>query len=258
MEAGRNPGEEATLVDLLQTLLRRRVVFAVVLLLFVGAGIGKVVTSTPSYHAAATVIPIDHPDIISNWLSSRQAAAHVAASADEDLVSRLVPTSDGGGSGARPGENQIVAALVRATTITSATYDAVTTRGDRLIAIETSHPDPSTASDIANAYVSALSALRPVLEDITRDAAFDQYFDGSNREEAERDADATAKSKQYWIVLDHAVEPTNPSTPNTALILAVAVFGGLVAAVVAAFVWEWAGQARARIKAERPKPPRSD
>ncbi len=241
--------EEITLADIVRTLGKRKLVLGTVFLLVVLAGVAVTVFTPAEYESTTTLVPLEHGDIIKNWLDSRHAAELVATSLGDPLVSELFPDQWNAASQSWIGEPPALEDVGRALSErTSVEYRLDRNTNDRFLALTVTMTDPLLARDVANAFVATLNTLRPELEEITQQEAFDQYYDGSNQQEAERRAEVTAKQKDYWLVLDKANTPQDQSSPNVMLNLALSVVLGLMLAVFMVFFVEWMQNYRAEAK----------
>lgn len=237
--------QEVTLADIVRVLYRRKLVLASAFLLVLLGGIAYAVFADREYESTTTLVPLAHGDIIKNWLDSRHAAELVSQDLGDPLLKELFPSrwdaGEGNWSGEPPSPEEAGRAIERRTTV-SFREDA--RFPDRFVSVSVRMHDPLLARDVAAAYVRSLDELRPQLEDITRQEAFDRYYDGSNQQEAERRAEVTAKQMDYWLPLDAASTPRDPVSPNVTLTVALSVVLGLLLAVFAAFFVEWVARYR--------------
>jgi len=241
--------EEISLVDIARVLYRRRVIMAVVVALALLGGGALTFLAEPEFEVRGEVIALEHKEIISSWLSSRQAAAFAAQGLGGSLYEVLYPDdwdpATGAWRGSPPSVDEVAIKLgghVRATSGRDAdTIQLTVTMGD-----------PQVARDVARAYVVSLDTLRPSRENLTRSVLFDEYYDGTNAQEAQRRAETAAAEKQYWLVFDMPTLPSEPVRPRPALNMALATVLGVMAAVLIAFALEWFDKYRAELKA----PPR--
>lgn len=243
--------QEITLADIVKTLGRRKLVLGAVFLLVVLAGVAITVFTEPEYESSASLIPLEHPDIQKNWLESRHAAQVAAYSIGDPLLREMFPgrwdAAAQNWTNGPPREEEVGRELGKRTDI-RLQGDLRFERTDRFLTVTVTLGDPLLARDAANAVVASLDELRPDLEAITRQQLFDQYYDGSNQQEAQSRAEVTAKQLDYWIVLDSANTPTSPSSPNVTLNIALSVVLGLMLAVFAVFAVEWASNYRTEAK----------
>lgn len=257
-EAGRSSGyrtpeneayNEVTLADIVKVLHRRKIVLGAVFLVVVLIGVSVTALTTPEYESKATIIPLEHRDIIKNWLDSRQAAERVVDGLGDPLLRTLYPDrwDDGADTWgeARPDRERAAVRLMDHVTITSRDGGA---RADeeRFLQVTVRMTDPTMARDVAAAYIGTLDALRPDLENITRQEAFDRYYDGQNEQAAQNRAEVTARQLDYWLRLDAASTPEDPVSPNVRLNIALSVVLGVVMGVFLVFFVEWLSQYRAQ------------
>lgn len=252
---------EIRLVDILRVVHQRKLVLAGVLIVAILAGVALTAFASPEYEASATVVPLEFEDIISNWLSSRHAAELVLDDLGSRLSSSLLPSRWDTGAqnwtGAPPSREELGAALAT-DHVAVASQAAARSGGQRLITVKVTLGDPLLARDVANAYVETLGDLRPHLENITRQEAFDKYYTGTNQLEAQQRAETTARQKDYWLVLDSATPPTSPVRPNAVLNVGVAAAAGAVLGLLAVFGLEWLSAYRAELRAVELPPPASE
>ena len=243
--AGEDEYEEISLVDIVRVLHRRRVVLAVTLVLALVGGGALTVFTTPEYEAKATVIPLEHAEIIQNWLSSRQAAEYAAGSLGDRLYPVLFPArwdeSTASWDGAQPSPAEIALALRGHVDVSGVSRTATT------LTITASAEDPVIARDVAAAYLGSLDALRPQLENLTRSELFDKYYDGTNSQEAQRRAETAAREKSYWLVFDDPTIPSDPVKPRPVLYMALAGVLGIMGGVMLVFALEWMSKYRAEL-----------
>jgi len=240
--------QEVTLADIVRTLHRRWMVLGAVFLLVVLGGVAFTAFSTPEYESTTTLVPLEHGDIIKNWLDSRNASALVVGSLGDPLLQELYPdrwdaSTQTWKSGQAPGREESAAAVDDRTTVEYRGNDR--TSSERYLALTVRLTDPALARDVADAYVATLGELRPRLEDITQQEAFEKFYDGSNEQAAQRNAETTAQQRDYWLVLDPAGTPRDPVAPNVTLNIALAVVLGLMLGVFSVFLVEWASNYRA-------------
>lgn len=234
--------EEVTLADIVGVLHRRKILLGAVFLTAVLAGVAVTTLTTPQYESQATLIPLEHDDIIKNWLDSRNAGERVVDAIGAPLVQELFPgrwdADAGAWDGKPPSREEAGRALKKQVEVTSATTRFANEQ-ERYLEITVTLADPLLARDVAAGYVATLDVLRPHLENITRQEAFDRYYDGSNEQEAQNRAEVTAKQLAYWLELDAASTPERPVSPNVTLNMALAVVLGLVLGVFTVFFVEW-------------------
>ncbi len=260
---GEDPNEaggysEITLADIVNTLQRRKFVLVAVFLVVLLAGVGVTAATTPEYESSASVIPLEHTDIIRNWLDSRQAAREVITITGDPLLAVLFPDrfdeATGTWDGPEPSMQQAARRLQESTSLSRGTDG-----GDRYLELTVRLTSASVARDAAQGYVESLDVLRPHLENITRQEVFPDYYDGTNEQEARRLAEVEARQKEYWIPLDEASMPASAVVPNTTLNLALATVLGLMLGVFAVFFVEWVSSYRAQTqrRVDVPAPPRA-
>lgn len=248
--------QEITLADLVGTIYRRKVVLVSVFLVAVLIGVAITAFATPSYQASATVIPLEHPDIIKNYLESRQAGEDVARDEGNNLLSRLFASRWDDNAGAWLGERPSTAEAGGALAGMISVSGSIDKESGRFLTITASSDDPALARDVANAFLASLGHLRPTFENITIEQKFEAYYDGQNEQAARARAEQVAKEKAYWLELDTATTPGAPSSPNVTLNIALSVVLGLMLGVFAVFIVEWASNYRAQRRAvEAPPPP---
>lgn len=243
---------EVTLADIVKILHRRKLVLGVTFLVVLLAGVAVTATTAPEYESKATIIPLEHRDIIKNWLDSRLAAELVVDALGEPLLIELYPDRWDEGSGSweetRPGRERAAARLMEQVTITTRDSGTRATE-ERFLQVAVQMGDPVVARDVAESYIGTLERLRPDLENITRQEAFDRYYDGSNEQAAQSRAEVTAKQLDYWLALDAASMPEDPVSPNVKLNIALSVVLGLVLGVFLVFFVEWLSNYRAQNRA---------
>lgn len=253
--------QEITLADIVRTIYRRKFLLGGILFLAILGGVAVTVFADTHYEASATLVPLEHEDIIQNWLASRNASALAAEAVGDPLLQELFPDrwddeTQQWRDGQRPTSQQAGAALKGRSSVSSSATDRGTD-GDatRLIRVKVSLDDPILARDAANALVDTLEDLRPTLESITRQEAFDRYYTGTNEQEAQERASVTARQKDYWLRLDDAAG-AGAVGPNATLNLALSVVLGLMLGVFAVFFAEWVSnfRAEARQVEEPPEP----
>jgi hypothetical protein len=227
--------EEVRLADLVATVHRRRALVASFLVVGLLGSVAATVLTEPAYRASATIVPLEQQDLIKNWLESRQAAELVVQQVGPRLSLHLAE-APGPGS-----EGRLADALAKQVTVRA----TAASRGERLLTVEAELPDPVVARDVAAAYVGSLQALRPQLENITRNDAFIKFYDGSNAQDAQRQAEEVARQRTYWLVLDTPLVPAQPSKPQPVLNIALGLAGGLMLGILAVFGAEWLSRYRA-------------
>ncbi|MBW3583349.1 MAG: hypothetical protein KY455_09655 [Euryarchaeota archaeon] len=241
--------KEVTLADIVKVLHRRKLVLGTVFLVVLLAGVGVTALTTPMYESKASIIPLAHQDIIKNWLDSRNAAELVTDDLGEPLVRALFPdrwdAERRAWDGNEPSREDAGRALKESVTVAARTT-GVRGETERYLEVTVTLSDPLLARDVAAAYIESLQVLRPNLENITRQDAFDRYYDGSNEQEAQNRAEVTAKQMDYWLMLDRASTPQDPVSPNVTLNIALAVVLGLVLGVFTVFFTEWLSNYRAQ------------
>jgi uncharacterized protein involved in exopolysaccharide biosynthesis len=244
--------KEVTLADLVRTLFRRKFVLAGVFLLVVLAGVAYTVFQDPEYEAQTSLVALEHGDIIKNWLASRHAGELVAQDLGDPVVKEFFPERWDAGAqqwrGEPPSIQEAGAAIAKTASVR---FEASVQREsgfvDRLLTVKVRTSDPVLARDIANAYVDTLEVLRPVLENITRDQRFEEFYrDTGNEQTARAEAEKIARNRNYWLPLDSAGTPKSPVSPNVTLNIALSVVLGLLLAVFAVFFVEWASNYRAQ------------
>ena len=242
--------EEVTLADLVSTIWRRKVVLGVVFSLCVVGAVSVTAFSQRQYEAHATLIPLQDPDIIANYLDSRQAAAWVGEQIGDRLLQELFP-SDWTGTGWRsgaPGSDDIGSAVSRIVNVRSE-QTSERDNAERKITITVEFTDPALSRDVANGFLAALENLRPLLENKTRQELFGQFYNGDNEQQARSRAEVEARERDYWLVLDNARTPVAPSSPNVTLNIALGVVLGFMLGIFSVFIVEWASKYRAERRA---------
>lgn len=246
--------EEISLVDLLKVIYRRRAIVAVVLVLALVTGAALTLFTTPQYEAEAQVIPVEQPQIIQNWLKSRQAAEFAAVSVGSPLKALLYPgdwdATANGWKGTPHTDAEVATAILGHITNSGSIKDA-----SPVLTVTVQLPDPVIAQKVAQAYLDSLSTLRPELENITRSALFDKYYDGTNAQDAQARAERAAHERSYWIVFDDPTVPTTPVKPRPVLNMALAGVLGVMGGVGVVFGLEWLSKYRADF--QRVDPPKS-
>lgn len=239
-------------MDIVRVIHRRKLILSVVLVLSILAGVTVTAFTTPVYESTATIVPLEFQDIISNWLESRKAGEVVVTSLGGRVEPALFPDRWDGSSqqwtGARPSAQEAGAKLVADHVEIATSTGTSRSSSERFVRVTVAFPDPVMARDVANAYIGTLNVLRPHLENITRQEAFDKYYDGSNEQAAQQRAEVTARQKAYWLTLDTASLPSDPVKPNSILNLALASVLGLVLGLFAVFLSEWVSKYRAEIR----------
>ncbi len=243
--------DEISLVDIIRVIHKRRLILATIIILSLAAGGAVTLFTTPQYAASTTVIPLAHPEILKSWLESRQAAVMVAGDAGTRLYPVLFPgewdpASESWVAGA-PSDEEIGQKLrshVKITTGAGGTQG----RSQDLLFITATLPDAVMARDVAQAYVGTLGELRPQLENLTRAEQFDKYYDGTNEQDAQRQAETSARQKTYWIVFDSPTVPDSPSEPRPALYMTLSAVFGIVLGIFAVFGVEWLSRFRAEFE----------
>jgi capsular polysaccharide biosynthesis protein len=232
---------EVTLADIVRTLWARKWVLLAVFLLTVGAGTAYTFLQAPKYTARATLVTIEQQDVIQRWLESRPAAEWVAQRLGDPLLSEVFPgdwsEASGTWKGQAPGPQRQGAAV--AGLVDVQVVPPVSGRVDRTLRVVVTFTDAALAADVANAYVDSLAVIRPQLQNVTESALFAQFYDGQNAADARRQAHEVALERQYWIALDPAYTPADPSSPNVPLNLALSVVLGLLLGIVAALTASW-------------------
>lgn len=243
--------EEISLVDIVRVLHRRRVVLAAAVVLSLVAGGALTFLTTPVYEAKATLIPLEQGDIIQNWLGSRQAAEFAVQFVGDPLYAALAPdawdATAASWIGAPLTDRELAQRLAGHVSV-----DPASTRSTEL-GVTVSMTDPVLARDVAAAYVASLTALRPQLENITRSALFDKYYDGTNSQEAQARAETAAREKSYWLTFDEPTIPSSPVKPRPVLYMTLAGVLGVMGGVMLVFMLEWVSKYRSEFT--RPLPP---
>lgn len=232
---------EVSLMDIVHVLQKRKIAVGAVFLACVLVGVTLTALTTPLYTSKADVVPLEHTSIIQSWLESRHAGELVAADLGDRLLPSIFPgrwdAANGRWNGEPPSAEEAGAAVKSYVTIDPSKKGTLT--------VSVTMPDPLLARDVADSYVRTLDQLRPHLENITRQASFDKYYDGENELQAQSRAEVTARQMNYWLVLDDANVPGGPVSPRPLLNVTLAAVLGIVLGVFAAFVLEWFGNYRA-------------
>ncbi len=235
--------EEITLADIVQVLHRRKIVLISIFLVTILAGIAVTAFSEPEYESEATMIPLEHQDIIHNWLASRNSAELVVDRVGDPVTSQLYPDrwneQQGAWEDEPPTSEQAAARLVQHVTVTE--------QEDRFLRLTVTFNDPQLTQTVASAYLETLDDLRAHLEDITRQEAFDRYYDGTNEQQAQNRAETTAQQKDYWIMLDRPLTGDQTS-PNPTLNIALAATLGIMLGIFSAFLLEWVQNYRTEMR----------
>ncbi|MBI2078586.1 MAG: hypothetical protein HYT80_09515 [Euryarchaeota archaeon] len=190
------------------------------------------------YESSATLVLTDEPEITKAWLESRQAAELVV----EELGLRLEgPVFPGGANASWPAEKKASELLGHISVKRKAAFGPAS--NERVVLFTAKTPDPEVSRAIVAAFLGTLGELRPLLEDLTRQEAFDRYYrenpSDQSEAEAERRADNYARQRTYWLVLDEPAPALSPSEPRVVFNFAVGAVGGLMAAFVAVFGVDW-------------------
>lgn len=242
--------EEVTLADIVRVLHQRKIVLGSVFLVCMLVGVAFTAFATPQYESQATMIPLEHRDIISNWLDSRRAAGLVVEEMGDRVNSALYPdrwdSQAQAWTGEEPTTQEAGAELAKHVTIEEGS-SGVGGTDQRFLAVTVQLSDPVLARLVAEAYVETLDDLRPRLENITRQEAFNRYYEGDNEQQAQRRAEVTAENKDYWIMLDEPLTGEQVS-PNAVLNLSLAGVLGLFLGVFGAFFANWIQQFRAETR----------
>ena len=247
--------DEISLVDIARVLYRRKLALATALVLALLAGGALTLFTPPEFEAEAQIIPLEHTAIVRTWLNSREAAAFAATSTGGRLNEVLFPDewdeARATWSGAPRTEDEIATALLEHRRVTGGTTTGA--NANPVLDLSITLSDAQVAQQVAQAYVDSLATLRPELENITRSELFDQYYDGTNAQEAQARAERAAREKTYWIVFDSPTVPDEPVRPRPVLNMALATVLGLILGVFAAFGLEWLSRYRGELTA--PEPP---
>jgi len=250
--------QEVTLADLVRTLWRRKWVLLATFAVVVAGGAAYTFLKTPQYTSTATLVGLEQQDVIQRWLESRQAAEWVSERLGDPLLSNLFPGQWSQSSGSWTGEPPSIEAAGRkvAERVDVTVTPPVPGRTDRTMRIVSGFSDPGLAADVANAYLDSLEVIRPVLQNVTESALFQEFYDGQNAQDARRQAHEVALEREYWIVLDPAYAPVSPSSPNVPLNLALGAVLGLLLGVFAAFTAQWVSNYRVSSRPPAvPEPP---
>ncbi|MHB8632535.1 MAG: Wzz/FepE/Etk N-terminal domain-containing protein [Thermoplasmatota archaeon] len=243
--------QDVTLADMVNIVWSRRYLALGVALLVLAAGIGYAVLTKPQYTSVTSLVAVDQPDIIQQWMQSRPAAAWVADKVGTPLLSALFPSLWTGTAWTSPPteeeKGQAVAALV---TVGGASVIGAT---DRTLIVTVRFGNPVLARDTADAFVNSLDLILPQLQNLTESQLFEKFYNGQNAQDAARQAHEVALNRQYWVLLDPASLPTRPSSPNVSLDLGLAVVLAGIFALVAAFTAHWV--AAYRVSARSPDVP---
>lgn len=242
--------EEISLVDIVKVVHRRRVALAITLVLSLIAGGAITVFTTPQYQAQAEVVPLEQTVIIRNWLESEQAAQFASTTVGRPVLPVLFPddwdSSASTWKGVPRTEGEVARELLKHVTVTGGVTTGSSPNPTLLVTVKL--PDAQVAADVASAYLSSLSTLRPDLENITRSALFDKYYDGTNAQEAQSRAERAAHERSYWIVFDTPSVPEDAVSPRPVLNMALALVLGILAGVMVVFGLEWLSRYRAEFK----------
>lgn len=249
-EPGSSDFEEISLLDIARVLYRRRIALAIALVLSLVAGGALTVFTQPQFEAEAQVIPLEHAPIIKSWLGSRQAAEFAVAAAGGALNEILFPDDWDAAAGTWSGTPRTPAEVATLLVEEHTELTGGTTTGanaNPVLRLTVTLPDAQVAAAVAQAYLDSLATLRPELENITRSDLFDQYYDGTNAQEAQARAERAAREKTYWIVFDSPTVPDEPVRPRPVLNMALATVLGVMLGVFAAFGLEWLSKYRAEL-----------
>lgn len=242
--------QEITLADLVDTLVKRKVIVIVTLLLAVG--IGAVLSSTePVTHVAeASFVPLGSTTIITSYLDSHQAAKDILAAEGDTIRPLLDP--DGEMTDAQMVEE--IREMTRIKWSDPVVQDPE--GGDRvLITARVEADDEQVAVAIAEAYLTVLPTIRPFLQEEYEDTRFNFYFARTehlalNVTEARELARGDAERKEFWFIFDEQADVKETGgDSNLKLNLALGVVLGLMLGVFAAFTAEWWSNYRAERRA---------
>lgn len=214
--------------------------FVVVLL---GASVLTLVW-TPTFESTAVVIPLDHDQVVYDWLTSRQAAAHVLRSVGDPLRQALAAQADANVSD----EARLIAALQDSTSIRVFAHDE---DARPRFAIGVALESRSLAQRAVAAYLSSLEILRPRLEDVAEAALFERYLVVAAAPDAEQRAAEAAARQEFWLVFDEPSLPLVAVSPNRVLLAGGAIVSALALAVLAALTAQWLSATRAAVRASR-------
>jgi len=231
-----------TLADIVRVLYQRKLLIGGVFLACLLVGVGATAFSSTTYESEATMIPLEHSDIISNWLSSRHAGELVVEDMGQRLYPVLYPEKWSPQTESFEGQEP----TLRESGAAVSGKVSVERNEDRFLVITVTTSDPQLSRDVAKSYMNTLEDLRPRLENITRQEAFNEYYNGDNEQEAQRRAETTAEQTDYWIILDRPLAG-NAQGPNLTLNLALAGVLGTMLGVFSAFGANWLSNFRAEL-----------
>lgn len=243
--------EEITLADLVDTLLKRKAVVIVTLLLAVGAGAALADREPVTYAAETRLVPLASTTIITSYLSSHQAAKDIVV--DEGDVLRQTLALPDASDAELATKVDGFSRVVWSTPVEEDEEETGETRRV-LVTIEVTADTPETAAAIAEAYLRSLENIRPILQELHEDGRFNFYFARTenlalNVTEARELAREDAQRKAFWLVFDDEADVEKQGGgSNLKLNLALGVVLGLMLGVFAAFSVEWWSNYRAERK----------
>lgn len=232
--------EEVTLADLAITLWDHRRPALAVLGIVLLVTMTYTAVATPQYEATATLVPTHEEATILAVLESDHYAAHVAETLG--LVEEL-----GDGNPTRAGQ-----ALSDQVSVSTGS-DQVRGEKRNVVRVTATSSDASEAAAIADAYVTTLDSTRGLLENVTFDKRWEQYYQESNKNATQARANLTAlvQGYTYYRPLDAASVPDEPVSPDWQLNLALAATLGAMLAFMTPFVLEAGKNVRAELRERR-------
>lgn len=232
--------EEVTLADLVVTLWDHKWPALAVLALVVLGTAAFTAAQTPTYEATATLVPTHEQDVVLSVLESDRYAAHVAESLG--LVDEV-----GGGDPQEAGRTL-------ASSVSVATgSDRVGGSQKQILRVTATSPDAARSAAVANAYVAKSDATRSLLENVTFDRNWKQYYEEANKseEKARQELQGLIDGYTYYRPLDNATTPASPSSPDWRLNLALGGTLGAMLAFMTPFTLEAAANVRAELRERR-------
>jgi hypothetical protein len=244
--------DEVELVEVISTLSRRRWVLLGTAALVVAASVGFALVVEPKYQSSARILPLEHAEVVEQWLRSREAAEWVVADASSALTEALGdaardPSAFSWRGSRVPSGDGLAPRLQEATAVRV----ELTERGVAapiVLLVSVTLPGPPEASrDAAHAYVRSLEALRPSLEALAAQEAFANHYDGTNEEEARRLAESSARARTFWLSFDEPVTPRAPISPSLPVHVALGLLVGVALGTLLALVVDRVSTARSPV-----------
>lgn len=232
--------EEVTLADLAITLWDHRRAALAVLGIVLLTTITYSALATPTYEATATLVPTHEQATILAVLESDHYGAHVAETLG--LVDTL-----GGGNPTEAGR-----ALGKQVSVSTGSERV---QGERrnVVRVTATASNPGRAAAVADAYVTTLDSTRGLLENVTFDKRWEQYYQESDKNvtRARANLSALVQGYTYYRPLDTASVPDEPVSPDWRLNLALGATLGMMLAFMTPFVLEAGKNVRAELRERR-------